>query len=299
MMRAHLARAMTAPEKKPLLERLVGYRDAGLLLAGVAYALGYASRSLHAFDYNLGPLPGARFDYVVAGALLLLPPGALCLAGWLLWRGIKRAAAWAAKRPGGTQRVSNALGAAWMLGIAVVAFAPNPMVANGAMFLFITAFALSIAFAAANEESPGTAPSARETSASSRHWVSAFLERLGVFLMGLAMLLMALLPLILFVGSVLFGAIALTHVPQEFGGVKPKCAVIDLVPEQLSPELLTLLVGNSPNPSASKVLRSQRLELYTTSAPWLVRVHDSVPGAGSSRSLRLGDSAVRSVEWCR
>ena len=109
-------------------------------------------------------------------------------------------------------------------------------------------------------------------------------------------LLIVLAFVLVFASAVLYGAIAVQHVPQEFGGVKPKWGVLDLSPEQLSAELRSLIASPSENLD-SKVVRSRPLEVFSTSEPWLVRLPS--PGTGvHPRSIRLDSKAVLSVEWC-
>ena len=105
--------------KKGLFERVAGYQQTALLLSGIAYVFGYLSRSLNAFDNNLGALPGARFEYLVGGTLLLLPPVALCLFFWGIWRSVKMLAAWAVEVSGRKERVSRVLLVSFVLAMVV------------------------------------------------------------------------------------------------------------------------------------------------------------------------------------
>lgn len=295
------SRKSAPPAKKTPFERFASYRDVGVLVTGLAYALGYASRSLHAFNYNLGALPGVRFEYLVAGALLLIPPTVLCLVLWSMWLIAKRLAAWAAACPNRKGRVSNTLLGSVFLSMFVAMSVKNSSVVNGAFSVFIVSIFFWLLFLNASEE-PFPATATAPIGASPPRWRRLLdpLGRILLYLWGgaLALNLSILLLLILFL-AVLFGANALTHVPQEFGGVKPKCGVLDLVPEHLSPELRTLLVGSdlSIDPK-SKVLRSKPLDVYATNHPWLIRVRGTLAGE-HTRSIRLSGGAVQSVEWCR
>jgi hypothetical protein len=289
----------TAPTlKKGLFERVAGYQQGVVLLAGLAYALGYVSRALHAFENNLGALPGIRFEYLVAGTLLLIPPIVLCLVLWGVWRSAKRLAAWAAndlKRKAG---VTNALLGSFMLGMVTV-FLPDPVKTVGVLF-GVGCFLYLITYFAA-DESPSTSDAITE-SANVKWWqkVLSCLGHAAVYLFGaLLWLWIGLLFVVVFALALLYGAIALKHVPQEFGGVKPKWAVLDLSPEQLSAELRSLIASPGENlDSSSKVVRSRPLEVLSTSEPWLVRLPG--PGVGvPPRSIRLDGKAVLSVEWCR
>ena len=92
------------------------------------------------------------------------------------------------------------------------------------------------------------------------------------------------------------GAYLLRFVPQEFGGVRPKCAVLDLAQDQLSPELAGLLLAPVLQRGGSAVQRSRPLDVYSTSGPWLVRVPQAAASA-PPHALRLPENVVRSVEW--
>lgn len=48
-------RRLLPPAAAPVLDRVLRWRDRVALAAGLAYGLGYASRALHAWDFNLVP----------------------------------------------------------------------------------------------------------------------------------------------------------------------------------------------------------------------------------------------------
>ena len=300
MLRTRRERGSTAQPKKGLFERVAGYQQVVVLLAGFAYAFGYASRALHAFEYNLGTLPGIRFEYLVAGTLLLIPPVALCLALWGVWRSAKDLAAWAAKVPKRKDRVSIALFVNFILGVIVAVSAGGWVSIVGIVFSVSSVPYLFMVLSTANESS---SPSDATIESATVKWWQKVLSCLGhgaLYLWGASLaLLFGFLLLMLFALAVGYGAIALKYVPQEFGGVKPKCGVLDLSPEQLSPELRSLIAspGEHLDPS-SKVVRSRPLEVFTTSEPWLVRLPSPAAGV-PARSIRLDGKAVLSVEWCR
>jgi hypothetical protein len=80
-------------------------------------------------------------------------------------------------------------------------------------------------------------------------------------------------------------------VPQEFGGVAPKCAYLDLLPEQLSPESQRLLLV--PGDTVG-VRRSRPVHVHSAGAPWLLGVS---LGSGQQQPVRLPDAAVGSAVW--
>jgi hypothetical protein len=282
---------------KGLFERVTGYQQVVVLLAGFAYALGYASRALHAFENNLGALPGVRFEYLVAGTLLLIPPIALCLFLWGVWRSAKLLAAWAAKDQKRKAVVPKVLGGGVLLGMVTV-FVPDPVKTIG-LFFFVGCFLYLILYFTVADESPSTSE-AKPERANVRRSQKIFsgLGHAALYFWGASMALSIILMLVgAFALSLLYGAIAIRYVPQEFGGVKPKWAVLDLSPEQLSKELRSLIASPGENLD-SKVVRSRPLEVFSTSEPWLVRLPS--PGVREPpRSIRLDGKAVLSVEWCR
>lgn len=301
MLRTRRRREPPAPIlKKGLFERVAAYQQTALLLAGIAYVFGYLSRALNAFDNNLGALPGARFEYLVGGILLLIPPVALCLFFWGVWRSVKMLAAWAAKVSGRKERVSNALLVSFVLAM-IVGIAGDGWVNIVGMVVFSSSIIYFFIFhIVANESS---SPSSATIESGNVEWWQKGLSWTGKAALyvwsAVLVLLSGVFLLLLFVLAVGYGSIALKYVPQELGGVKPKCGVLDLSPEQLSPELRSLIVspGDHLDPS-SKVIRSRPLEVFTTSEPWLIRMPSPADGV-PARSIRLDGKAVLSVEWCR
>jgi len=299
--------------KKGLFERLAGYQHAGVLLAGLAYAFGYVSRALYAYENNLGVLPGVRFEYLIAGTLLLIPPIALYLALWVIWWSAKCLAVWAAKGPkmeaGAPKRqtsvtkrqagVTWALFGGYLLGIVTERFAPERVKTIG-MVVFVSCVLYWLLFIAAGAYESPSASGAETKRANVGSWGKIFrwLGHAALYLWSAAMALNIVLLLVtVFALAMLYGANALRYIPQEFGGVKPKQAVLDLSPEQLSAELRSLIANPDEN-LGSKVVRSKPLEVFSTSEPWLIRLPS--PGVrGPQRSIRLDGKAVLSVEWCR
>jgi hypothetical protein len=295
--------------KKGLFERVARYQQVGVLLVGFAYALGYASRALHAHENNLGALPGVRFEYLVAGTLLLIPPIALCLSLWGIWRLAKCLAGWAAKGPKWdtgvikqqTSFTKRQAGVGWaliggfLLGMVTACFAPEPVESVG-IVVFVICIVFGLLFLSAGADGSRSTSGAETERANVRRWQK--MGEAALHVGGALVALLIVLPVVMaFALALLYGAIAVRHVPQEFGGVKPKCAVLDLSPEQLSSELRSLLANPDENLD-SKVVRSRPLEVFSTSEPWLIRL-PSPGGRGPQRSIRLDGKAVLSVEWCR
>lgn len=299
MFRTRRRREPPAPIlKKGLFERVAAYQQTALLLGGIAYVFGYLSRALNALENNLGALPGVRFEYLVGGTLLLIPPVALCLFFWGVWRSAKMLAAWAAEVSGRKERVSRALLVAFVLAMIVGIVGDGRISVVGMIIFSSTIIYFFIFQVVANESS---SPSSATIRSESVEWWQKGLSWIGKGALyvwsAVLVLLSGVFLLLLFVLAVGYGSIALKYVPQELGGVKPKCGVFDLSPEQLSPELRSLIVSGDHLDPSSKVIRSRSLEVFTTSEPWLIRMPGPADGV-PARSIRLDGKAVLSVEWC-
>jgi hypothetical protein len=285
------------PVATPVLDGVLRWRDRVALAAGLAYGLGYASRALHAWDFNFGALPGARFDYVIAGLLLLVPSAGLAALLWLLHAGVLRLQAWSRAHAGLSRRVQDKGLSPFMIACLAVyllcefAFDGAPAavgVKRAVAVAFLIAFVLEVVLAA-QTPTPDSGRSAATLLSVPRRMFSAAWSAAVVAYFGLLLLLTFFL-------AAFVGAYVLRFVPQEFGGVRPKCAVLDLAQEQLSPELASLLVAPVAQRGGSTVQRSRPLDVYSTSGPWLVRVPQAA-ASGPPHALRLSEQVVRSVEW--
>ena len=145
------------PAAAPVLDRVLRWRDRVALAAGLAYGLGYASRALHAWDFNFGALPGARFDYVIAGLLLLVPSAGLAALLWLLHAGALRLQAWSRMHAELSRKVQDKGLSPFMIACLAVyllcefAFAETPVAVGlkrAVAAVFLIAFVLEVVLAA-------------------------------------------------------------------------------------------------------------------------------------------------------
>jgi hypothetical protein len=145
--------------------------------------LGYASRALHAHENNLGALPGVRFEYLVAGTLLLIPPIALCLSLWGIWRLAKCLAGWAAKGPKWdtgvikqqTSFTKRQAGVGWaliggfLLGMVTACFAPEPVESVG-IVVFMICIVFGLLFLSAGADGSRSTSGAETERTNVRRW---------------------------------------------------------------------------------------------------------------------------------
>jgi len=287
----HAAAAQVLDRAKQLWDRVA-------IAAGLAYALGYASRALHAYDFNFGALPGARFEYLVAGCVLFLPIAGLAVLGWGLYRLGAALKAWSQRDAARAQalqaRLLGPLLTLCVLGLVLNQALPAswsvPGLARVMGPVIVVLVFLSAVLGAHRERRAHASPTRKGAWRQVAHGVTVFWRWVMALYFGLLLLLIFLI-------ATFAGALVLRYVPQEFGGVAAKCAILDLAADQLSPELAALLIEPALAPTQAAVLRSQRVAVFSTAGPWLVRVPDPAASAAMRRSLRLSEQAVRSVEW--
>jgi hypothetical protein len=288
-------------------DRIKSTWDRLVILAGLAYGLGYFSRALHAWDSNFGALPGVQFDYLVAGFLLSLPVVVLSGAAWLIYKGSALLRAW------GKQNRTEAIFLqarvlSPMAGVSAVVFvvsiwfiteeSQQKWIQGICLAVILLGMALGAIVTPENEHKhePSPAPLTRRSP-----WFRLMHQCWGalVFLAAYGVKAYFVVTFFfLFFTAAFAGAAILRYLPQELGGVKPKCAILDIIVEQVSPELALILLPPSGTAPVTKVVRSKQINVYSTTGPWLIRTPDAST-TGQARSLRLSSSAVGSVEWLR
>jgi hypothetical protein len=305
-----------SPKNLPLLDRLKSAWERLAVISALLYAIGYAARASHAWEQNLGALPGVQFDYFMSGLFICVPIVAFTV---LLFFGKKFVAwlrAWAFANPGSALLVKNRILLPLLLGsIAIIILQGRfilqlpehgALLQNIALFTFLAAFFL---FSIVNIEEDIPADT---KAASTGNWLTNFFRKVAAsankFVTVVLTGYFGSIVFAIYFAAAVYGAGLLGKWPQELGGVKAKCGVLDLAVEKLSPEMLTLML---PLPASAQpksntadvhpVVRSRQLLVYSTAGPWLIRVAD--PGeneAGKApriRSLRLPNESVLSVEW--
>ena len=298
-------RAQSKPTALAAFDVLKQYWDRAAIFTAVAYALGYAARSLHAWDFNFGALPGARFEYLVAGFMIAIPVATLAASCWGIYRLSGALRRWSRLNEQASLAVQKKVLTPMIL-IGFLALVPRYFLVDGstaatafgtiAGVLISSAVILSAVLATGADHDRERHPRDREYSNNAIRIVAITLHYVSAVLNSFMTVYFGLLFVLIFLAAAFYGAYALRFLPQEFGGVRAKCGILDLVTDQLSPELTMLLVEPRPsNAERSSVLRSKRLAVYSTSGPWLIRLETEEDHP--HRSFRIADSAVKSVEW--
>jgi hypothetical protein len=239
------------------------------------YLLGYVVWALNAWSGGLGMLPALEAQYLIAGAV----PGAILLAalagGRATLAAIDRVVAWTYAEDRGPNH---------KIAVNVVKY--------GSLALFVT----GVTLATTDRLTDLARVSLLFACLCAVPGVMAFLDsshreatsRSSRLLRGFTVVIT--FATFAFVGTVLFVA-SYGKIPQELGGLAPKCAYLDIVAEQLSPETLGAL-HRGPIPASAKVVRTDRLSiLFSASDFTLVR-------AGSGSVHRLAKDVIRAADNC-
>jgi hypothetical protein len=317
-----MAPRAAAPGLEAWGARLVRTRDLALIGFAGVYAFGYLARALHAWEHNLGVLPGVELQFFVAGLVLLIPPALVALALLALWRLLGRVVRWEGDDAMRRTRNDTWTGALLTAGVLVVALAgaadaawdgrvvPKAVTSTiaiiGIMMIligFVTNVGLQ--FARPDRGEHDVAPSADTGRVGVLGWVSRALELFGavmnaVFVANLGLLVAWLLVLGMFFGA--FGL--LPRLPQALGGAKPRCAQFDVPPAALSKSLVHALFAKQGAgvDAASRPLRSDAvLVYYSGSDALLFKLPADETGAGATSAgatFELKRTAIGAISWC-
>jgi len=254
------------------VENLPKWRDATLVLAGVAYVLGYLSWALYASDHGWGLAPVLDAQYFTAGVLPTLIVIAACFFGWclrLLNQWVRKPVSSMAAT---IQSVLEIVGFVCCVVGFILRF--NKTVAPVSVWL-ITAGGLSLI-------------------------VSSFLSRKKSdswyhrFVLGIAWIY---LPLIGVLAFAFYLARIFPGLPQPLGGPRPECVQLDLDVSKLSTETLQLLAPDwKATPAAeSRIARSRKLYLVLQSSGYLFLQTNREKSSANNQPFRLESSAVTSL----
>lgn len=266
------------------LERIGSKRDGLLIGASALYGLGYLVWSIYSLRNGLGLLPALDSQYFIAGMF----PAAVIVATYFgLTRTVRTLESWTMrvsskpKRPTArTLKIIAHLSDAFLF-IAVAFFVAGSLRASGdwsstlARYPFIVLLVLLLVFVAIIGSALG-----RYRSDDPFHRLYLRFQLGNMFVGGATSLVF------------LFLFLLYPLIPQELGGVKPRCAYVDVVRAEVSAETLGSLSGRSRPESAEPVVRSSQTEvLYESSSIIWIR------SAGTLYELKR--DAIHAVIPCR
>jgi hypothetical protein len=245
------------------LVRIGGLRDGLLVLASLLYGLGYLAWSLHAWQNDLGLLPALDVQYFVAGVFPALILAAAFWAFRLITRAIEPFLSWLYSEPRTRAKTfahRSTGGLLFVSGTVLVLVTVSPGLGRRIGEGWVLAAILGAGSLGSILYDRGA------TDVNSR--AGRFFR---LFHLGNVILLGALVAAFVFMRSVY------PFIPQELGGVQPRCAYLDVARSRLSPSTLAVLVEGGELGGSAPVLRSKPLEIpYASSAVVMVRLQNRV-----------------------
>ena len=260
-----------------LVENLPKWRDGALVLAGLAYVLGYFSWAIFAYDHGLGLAPVLDAQYFAAGVFPAAIVIASCFVAWcLLWLGrwTRRPVSASGER---LKTILEAAGTLLILPGFVLLFGwkrvtqiSNAWATAGAILMIVGVIAVIV------------------SSFFSRDKADIWYHR---FLMIVAWLY---LPLIGILAFLFYTSRIFPGLPQEFGGPRRQRVQLDVDVSKVSADTLHLLAPEwqDNHTSQSGIVRSRSLNLVFQNSEYLFLQADPQTPPLTSRVLKLKTSSV-------
>jgi hypothetical protein len=246
------------------LEQLGKARDGVLIIGGALYVLGYFVWSVHALNEGLGLLPALELQYLLAGSLLALVFLSALTLGLAAFAILNMGTRWGSSKHVAVRGFAKVIpllfgGAAGI----VTAFLWG--VAGHFHFGFILVIVSVIVVAAV-----GTIPAVD----SDRLWGAWTAAMIAIG------------------GAVLYVGVVYPRMPQEIGGVKPRCGYLDIATGDASPSAIKQLFGSQ---TTATVARSRKLSIFFSGGDvYVVRVR----GATDTHTYDVRKDIVKSVSYC-
>jgi hypothetical protein len=256
------------------VENLPKWRDATLVLAGVAYVLGYLSWAIYASDHGWGLAPVLDAQYFTAGVLPALIVIAACFVGWWLrWlsQWVRRPVSALGTRIRSILEVAGILSI--LAGFIFVWFFRRAAPVSGALVIVIGGVALII------------------SSFLSRDKIDSWYHRFVLSLAWVQLPLMGICAFLFYIAKIF------PVLPQPLGGPRAECVQVDLDVSKVSTETLQLLAPSwksIPTPQAG-IARSRKLYLILQSGGYLLLQTNREMSSANNQLFRLQSSAVTSL----
>lgn len=283
------------------LEDITKLRDGLLVFGALCYFAGYLMWAVNAFINGLGLLPAFEFQYFIAG---LIPVAFVCglIFIVLLFRLLKRKTrAWVGDNPKGIKLVScwiacvSSLLAVGGIFLAVSDWAAanlsrtiRPWISSISAFVII----LSTSFFEPLLDTIEKKRKQRNFETMGDAALHGGVVPIITYLWGAGLLLGLLAVLFLVFAASIYSFQIYSQLPQEFGGVSPYPACIDITREKISKETADGIIPPEKQTAAAAVVRTRPLEvLFSGSELMIVRADGKVV-------YKIARSSIESITRC-
>ena len=262
-----------------LLERVSDIRAKILIAAGLAYVVGYVVWSINAWGNNLGVLPALELQYVIAGFIPVIV--------FMIARGIWVNGKWflQIKWPSVVSQEATGWKLILRLGVIIVfLFSLLGVVISSILSILWVGIALSYLAAVSLILMPPDI-----LNIVGRPW------KIGQSIF--RFLLLGFLPTCLLILAVFyFFFVIYPRLPQEFGGISPRCAYLDIAMDSLSKETLEAILPSNLVASQDSVVRSNRIYIYFSGgSTFLIKPENR----DLETTYEINKNNIRAVTWCR
>lgn len=256
------------------LQRIGNLRDGFLVAAATTYALGWFVWAVNAQENNLGLLPALEAQYFVAGVipLLILVSVYWSIRGAILFRD------WYSKKIKQKRRLSQAIVWGWLVSLVVLLLlswlSDRFPGLEPAMYALLWVFMVLFFF----------------LPLSATGW-----DR--IFWLYRRLLTIMFILLLGFTGIVSYLYAVYPNIPQEFGGLRPRTAYLDVAKAELSKETLKEIFPSGVFDSNSDVVQSNKVDVYYSGHDFiLVKLHGQDQDANQS-TYEIKQSAIQAILW--
>jgi hypothetical protein len=296
------------------IKKMGDLRDGLLVFGAVIYALGYLVWSIHAWKENLGLLPALEPQYLAAGTI----PSLILWLAWVGYRFLRGIPDRVLRKLETASRTKAAIYR--VIGVLCVAGFYLPIfflekihsVNAGESVLAKTFFGLLAPILLITGLLLLLQPSKKESSAETGEAIKGnrkfgdlvreLVESFAIAPPFLARVVMYFYLSLYFVGltaGYVFGLYP--SIPQEFGGVRPRCAYVDVVRDQVSEALQSEILPGGAAQSKPAVVRSVKLQVFFSGSDFMLvkpyveegHIHNAKP-----KLFELRGPVVQAVNWC-
>lgn len=265
---------------------VVDLRDWLLVVAGAFYFFGYIVWSINAKRNNLGLLSALDFQYFIAGIFPVITLVAIFFVTISVGALRRRIITSLSSEATGWRKLARNL-VFGFLAISLLLIAVTPRSYSHSRYLVTYAFMICCLIAPEFSELPVG------LSQKIKYFANNGFEsilRLETFIgRQFARLLLIAFPVL---GFFWFITSVYPKLPQEFGGMRPSCAYLDIEKARLSKETVSEIVSTDQSKTIDPILRSVQVEvLFSGSDVIVIRLEGKV--------YKVTKSAIQAVRTCK
>lgn len=268
------------------LETISLIKDKILVLAGLIYLIGYAIWTFHSWINNLGLLPPLQLQYFVAGSasiiILAVAKGIWDFENWFLkekwpafvgayvtgWKSVLR----------NVIPIINVISLfGWLTSQMLISYTQGKTEKLAIILFYV--FSISLVLHPPDLE------------IKDRWWrtYTRFVRKITL----------GFLPFfIVLAGMLIFYIEIYPTLPQELGGVKPKCAFLDIEKNKLFAETLDAILPSSATVLDNLIVRSVKVDVYYSAGGALLIKPNHTDGGKTFTTYEIEKSAIEVITWC-